>query len=85
MTEVIWKMVFSERTRKVFKRRWEYLLNLSIKKLIPKTGTDYSKQLPTVDIKDMDWSPCYKRKTNVVDIDYVVGQGSPITKGTTKY
>jgi len=33
-----------------------------------------SKQLPTVDIKDMDWSPCYKRTTNVVSGDYVVGQ-----------
>ena len=33
-----------------------------------------SKQLPTVDIKDMDWSPCYKRRTNVVSGDYVVGQ-----------
>jgi len=33
-----------------------------------------TKQLPTVDIKDMDWSPCYKRTTNVVSGDYVVGQ-----------
>ena len=33
-----------------------------------------SKQLPTVNIKDMDWSPCYKRTTNVVSGDYVVGQ-----------
>ena len=33
-----------------------------------------SKQLPEINIQDMDWSPCPKKKNNTVSGDYVVGQ-----------
>ena len=33
-----------------------------------------SNQLPERNIKDMDWSPCLKKKNNTVSGDYVVGQ-----------
>ncbi len=32
------------------------------------------KQLPEINIKDMDWSPCPKKKNNTVSGDFVVGQ-----------
>ena len=33
-----------------------------------------AQQLPEINIKDMDWSPCLKKKNNTVSGDFVVGQ-----------
>ena len=33
-----------------------------------------SKQLPEVNIKDMDWSPCLKKNTPSLSGDYIIGQ-----------
>ena len=33
-----------------------------------------SKQLPEVNIKDMDWSPCLKKNTPTLSGDYIIGQ-----------
>ena len=33
-----------------------------------------SKQLPEINIQDMDWSPCPKRNAPSVSGDYIVGQ-----------
>lgn len=33
-----------------------------------------SEQLPEVNIKDMDWSPCLKKNTPSLSGDYIIGQ-----------
>ena len=33
-----------------------------------------SEQLPEVNIKDMDWSPCLKKNTPTLSGDYIIGQ-----------